>query len=171
MVRLFFHIVCILFSAVNVQCLAARWLSSPYSSSAVQCDHPYCHHCELRSLNPPCLHHLCPGQRVCSYSHDVLDQPAVWFPLQLWLWLAVVTAEHVGYSTIISFMDFPRAFITFPDYAKKKIPAARLVRTEEMGSALTNGNGMGKTDQHIFWLLHSWMLRSTWMLLSWYLMF
>jgi len=52
-------------------------------------------------------------------------------------------------------MDFPRAFITFPDYAKKEIPATQRLRMEEMGTALTNGNETRKTDQHIFQLLQS----------------
>ena len=66
--------------------------------------------------------------------------------MRLWLWPAVVTAKHIDYSTVISFVDFPRAFITFPDYAKKKIPVTWLLRMEEMGTALMNGNRMRKTS-------------------------
>lgn len=116
----------ILFSPVNVQCLAARWLSSPYNSLVMRClalivtfKPMWIYQCEQRSLNPPCLRHLSLVQCICSYSCDVLDQPAELFPMQLWLWPAVVTTK-TRLQHYYFLHGFSQGFYYFPRLSQKE---------------------------------------------------
>lgn len=73
--------------------------------------------------------------------------------------VAVVATKHIDYGTIISFMDLPRA-LSLSQLCQKENSRNTVVEDGGNGTALTNGNGRRKMDQHIFWLLRSQMLSS-----------